>query len=222
MLDDNELLFDELYEKTKDCGRVQFINLLMEKERENQELKEQLEVGKEQYNDLVEEKENLQEQLDYLRGGEYLNQLRFERDMLQHVVDTNGVPSEVYDYLDCTHRNTELLEESQELKKQLEDHIKAEMKAKDESEKLRKEYQETYKDVRVEIKEYKTQQKEFIEWLEKEIEAIENKLNRYNELVKQGKETDFEYYESIIDERKFDIYMKTLRKYKEIIGDKDE
>ena len=43
MLDDNELLFDELYEKTKDCGRVQFINLLMEKERENQELKKQLE-----------------------------------------------------------------------------------------------------------------------------------------------------------------------------------
>ena len=68
----------------------------------------------------------------------------------------------------------------------------------------------------------RTHKKEFIEWLEKEIEAIENKLNRYNELVKQGKETDFEYYESIIDERKFDIYMKTLRKYKEIIGDKDE
>ena len=95
MLDDNELLFDELYEKTKDCGRVQFINLLMEKERENQELKKQL---------------------DYLRSGEYLNQLRFERDMLQHVVDTNGVPSEVYDYLDCTHRNTELLEENQNYK----------------------------------------------------------------------------------------------------------
>lgn len=63
MLDENELLFDGLYEKTKDCGRVQFINLLIAKERENQELKEQLEVGKEQYNDLVEEKENLQEQL---------------------------------------------------------------------------------------------------------------------------------------------------------------
>ncbi len=30
---------------------------------ENQELKKQLEVGEEQYNDLVEEKENLQEQL---------------------------------------------------------------------------------------------------------------------------------------------------------------
>lgn len=32
-------------------------------QEENQELKKQLEVGKEQYNDLVEEKENLQEQL---------------------------------------------------------------------------------------------------------------------------------------------------------------
>lgn len=42
MLDDNELLFDELYEKTKDCGRVQFIKLLMQKERENNELRERL------------------------------------------------------------------------------------------------------------------------------------------------------------------------------------
>ena len=42
MLDENELLFDELYEKTKDCGRVQFINLLMEKERVIKELKKQL------------------------------------------------------------------------------------------------------------------------------------------------------------------------------------
>ena len=40
MLDNEELLFDELYEKTKDCGRTQFIKLLMEKARENQELKE--------------------------------------------------------------------------------------------------------------------------------------------------------------------------------------
>lgn len=49
MLDDNELLFDELYEKTKDCGRVQFINLLMKKEREIKELKEQLETVRKKY-----------------------------------------------------------------------------------------------------------------------------------------------------------------------------
>lgn len=44
------------YEDRKDYNVFDLI-------RENQELKEQLEVGKEQYNDLVEEKENLQEQL---------------------------------------------------------------------------------------------------------------------------------------------------------------
>lgn len=58
----------------------------------------------------------LKKQLDYLRSGEYYNQLRFENEMLQQVVDTNGVPSEVYDYIDCTHRNTELLEENQKCK----------------------------------------------------------------------------------------------------------
>ncbi len=42
MLDSKELLFNELYEKTKDCSRTQFIKLLMQKDRENQELKKQL------------------------------------------------------------------------------------------------------------------------------------------------------------------------------------
>lgn len=49
MSDDNELLFNELYEKTKDCGRVQFIKLLMQKEREIKELKEQLETVRKKY-----------------------------------------------------------------------------------------------------------------------------------------------------------------------------
>ena len=65
---------------------------------------------------LIEEIKSLEKQLKYLRSGEYYNQLRFENEMLQQVVDTNGVPSEVYDYIDCTHRNTELLEENQKLK----------------------------------------------------------------------------------------------------------
>ena len=72
---------------------------------------------------LIEEIKSLEKQLEYLRSGEYYNQLRFENEMLQQVVDTNGVPSEVYDYIDCTHRNTELLEENQELKKQQEEFI---------------------------------------------------------------------------------------------------
>lgn len=68
MLDDNELLFDELYEKTKDCGRVQFINLLIEKERENQELKEQLEdeqnYSQSIFNDFQDYKEEVSDYLD--------------------------------------------------------------------------------------------------------------------------------------------------------------
>lgn len=68
------------------------------------------------YEQLQQENQNLEKQLEYLRSGEYYNQLRFENEMLQQVVDTNGVPSEVYDYIDCTHRNTELLEENQKYK----------------------------------------------------------------------------------------------------------
>ena len=128
MLDENELLFDELYEKTKDCGRVQFINLLMAKEREIKELKEQLEKK-------------------YEKVGTLTGYLLYEE-------------------------NTKLI----------------------------------------------NQQKEFIDWLEEKIKETEDKLDKYNELARRGKETDIEYYESIIDERVFDGYWKALKKYKEIVG----
>lgn len=51
-LKENNILFNELYEKTKDCGRVQFINLLMEKEREVKELKKQLDELQTLYNNM--------------------------------------------------------------------------------------------------------------------------------------------------------------------------
>ena len=68
---------------------------------------------------LQQENQKLKKQLDYLRSGEYYNQLRFERDMLEHVVDNAEVSKEDREFIDMTHRNTELLEENQELKKQL-------------------------------------------------------------------------------------------------------
>ena len=49
MLGNENLLFDELYEKTKGCGRVQFVKLLMTKERENKELKKQVEERTKMY-----------------------------------------------------------------------------------------------------------------------------------------------------------------------------
>ena len=69
---------------------------------------------------LEKENEKLQSQLKYLRSGEYYNQLRFERDMLQHVVDNNEVSKEDKEFIDMTHRNTELLEENQQLKEEIE------------------------------------------------------------------------------------------------------
>ena len=70
---------------------------------------------------IVEEIKGLKKQLEYLRSGEYYNQLRFERDMLQNVVDNGEVSKEDKKFIDMTHRNTELLKENQELKKQKEE-----------------------------------------------------------------------------------------------------
>ena len=45
-----ELLYNEIYEKTKDCGRTQFDRLLMDKERENKQLKAQLQQKEDNIN----------------------------------------------------------------------------------------------------------------------------------------------------------------------------
>ena len=92
MLDENELLFDELYEKTKDCGRVQFINLLMEKERENQELKKQLE-----------EKDDF---INKLQGTKYrLDKYDYERTMQQ-----KKFIEYLEDYIDALNQQKETVE----------------------------------------------------------------------------------------------------------------
>ena len=69
-----------------------------------------------------------------------------------------------------------------------------EMKLRNEVNRWRKEYQDTYKDVRIEIKEYKNQQQEFIKYLE-------NMLDDENDIFSVVRVKD------------------ALQKYKEIIGD---
>ena len=154
---------------------------------------------KEQLNSLVnscqEEIRRLKKELEYLRSGEYYNQLRFENEMLQQVVDTNGVPSEVYDYIDCTHRNTELLEENQELKKQVES--KYEKVGTLTSELL---YEENTKLI--------NQQKEFIEYMNKTIEEL------------QCDDVDDEEMKGYLIQR-IDSFKEILSKYKEIINNSE-
>ena len=64
MLDNEKLLFDELYEKTKDCGRIQFVELLMTKERENKELKQKYLNAVADYETTMFEKEQLKKQVE--------------------------------------------------------------------------------------------------------------------------------------------------------------
>ena len=68
-----------------------------------------------------EEAKELKKQLEYLRSREYYNQLRFERDMLQYVVDNGKVSKEDKEFIDMTHRNTELLEVIEEVREYIED-----------------------------------------------------------------------------------------------------
>lgn len=71
---------------------------------------------------LVEYKE-LKKQLEYLRSGEYLNQLKFERNMLEDLVQNGEISKEDKDFIDMTHRNTELLEQQKDFINYLEDEI---------------------------------------------------------------------------------------------------
>ena len=74
------------------------------------------------FNEMVnwrEEKKVLKKQLNYLRSGEYLNQLKFERNILQDIVENGKVSKEDKEFIDCTHRNTELLEQQREFDKYL-------------------------------------------------------------------------------------------------------
>lgn len=159
---------------------------------------------------LIEEIKSLEKQLEYLRSGEYYNQLRFENEMLQQVVDTNGVPSEVYDYIDCTHRNTELLEENQELKKQLEEYKKWYQDELEENSKL----SELWCDSRAKIRKLENQQKEFISYLENEKDRLARECsNIYEDSL--GK-TRF------VNEDIFNEVYTILSKYKEIIGVSNE
>ena len=76
---------------------------------------------------LLEENTQLKKQLEYLRSGEYLNQLKFERNMLEDIVQNSEVSKEDKEFIDMTHRNTELLEENAQLKsviKEIREYIK--------------------------------------------------------------------------------------------------
>ena len=88
---------------------------------ESKELKRKLNEAIHKATEFESEVYELKKQLEYLKNGEYLNQLRFERDMLQDLVDKKEISKEDKEFIDMTRRNTELLEQQKEFIKWLED-----------------------------------------------------------------------------------------------------
>lgn len=153
---------------------------------------------------ILEENEKLKKQLEYLRSGEYLNQLKFERDILQDLVDNEKVSEEDKRFIDMTHRNTELLEENKKLKSNYE-------RIYNENCKLREKHNINDISLLDENESLKNQQKEFVKYLEDELIEIEEEI---------GNSITQEYKENFIN-RKY-IYQTILSKCKEIIGGENE
>ena len=142
--------------------------------------------------DLLKENQELKKQLEYFRSNEYLNQLRFERDILQDIANKGEISKEDKDFIDCTHRNTELLEENQKLKKQLENNSKINV--------ANHKYASKCEDKVIVLE---NQQEEFIKWLEDGIQKV----------------THTGFFDERIQRAGLIAYNRCLRKYKSIIGD---
>lgn len=146
-----------------------------------------------------EEAQILQKQLKYLRSGEYINQLKFERDMLEDVVNNGEVSKTDKEFIDMTHRNTELLEENKKLKEQLEI-------GKEQYNDLVEEKDELQEQLTSNVLNSEKQRKEFITYLE-------NKINDW------GFDDDIDYETEPIPQ---EIFEDVLLKYKKIMGVKGE
>ena len=104
-----ELLYNQLYDKTKDCGRTQFVKLLMEKERENKELKDEIyksnavaetnkELAKSYYKDNQKLKEQLQQKEDIInKAKEYVKDYKTEWTLNDEVLDDMDELLEILD-----------------------------------------------------------------------------------------------------------------------------
>ena len=70
------------------------------------------------------------------------------------------------------------------------------------------EYKEHQKIINVLLK----QRQELIEYLKEKKNELYKKLSDYNDLARIGKETDIEFFEALILERKIDVYEEILSK----------
>lgn len=168
-------------------------------QQENQELKADYGTKAQVERDMLQqENRELKKQLDYLRSGEYLNQLKFERNMLEDLVQEEKLSNEVYSIKKIMQANTRLAEKNQELNKQLED-ISEELELVRCDLHNRTSERDGYER---ELNECLSQQKEFIKWLENGIEKVKNT----------------EFFDERIQKAGLIAYNRVLSKYKEILS----
>lgn len=186
---------------------IEYINQL---EKENKRLKEIEKEHQKMNGELREENQKLKKQLEYLRSGEYLNQLKFERNMLEDIVQNTEVSKEDKEFIDMTHRNTELLEENQELKRKLNEAIHKATEFESEVYELEKQLENYkklgFKHLQDKNNNLETQQKDFIEYMNKTIKELE------------CDDVDDEEIKGYLIQR-IDTFKEILSKYNEIIGD---
>lgn len=81
-------------------------------------------------------------------------------------------------------------------------------------------YQEVYKrtkdytrnDFVIELIKKEDEKQEIIEYLKEKKNELYKKLSDYNDLARIGEETDIEFFEALILERKIDVYEEILSK----------
>lgn len=96
--ENEEVLYNEFYEKTKDCGRTQFVKLLMKQEEEKKKLKKELKILSDNYKEMDKfHKSSFLNRSNYIKQLEQENQqLKNELEQSNAVADTNKELAESY------------------------------------------------------------------------------------------------------------------------------
>ena len=96
--ENEEILYNEFYEKTKDCGRTQFVKLLMKQEEEKKQLKKELKILSDNYKEMDKfHKSSFLNRSNYIKELEKENQqLKNELEQSNAVADTNKELAESY------------------------------------------------------------------------------------------------------------------------------
>ena len=94
--ENEEVLYNEFYEKTKDCGRTQFVKLLMKQEEEKKKLKKELKILSDNYKEMDKFHKS-----SFLNRSNYIKELEQENQQLKEQLKIiKKTTNELLTYLD--------------------------------------------------------------------------------------------------------------------------